>query len=382
MRDKMIRKKKIYKSIVLVCTLSALVFSCIEPFSPPEVNSPVQFLVVDGFLNVGSDTSRVELRYTQNTNDQSAYISESGAKVSVASENGETYDFTEAGNGAYFLPPANMNSDVKYHLIVKTLNGKEYVSDDVAVVTTPPIDSLAYRYDSGLDAMVISVNTHDSQNNTRFYRWKFEETYQYRSAYYSSLIVDATNPDNKQIVSRPENINLCWKTIKSTNIMLGSTIKLSSDQIRDLPLNTVPIYTNKFYLKYSILVKQYGLSQEAFEYWTDLAKTTQGTGSLFDPQPSQVTGNIKNPADNKELVFGYFSASTVASKRIFMQPGLGNYPRCDPPDTLTVGEALDYTGLLLNYFTVGRTDFVLTSTSGCADCRTQGGTNIQPAFWE
>ena len=35
--------------------------SCIEPFSPPEVNSPDTYLVVDGFLNVGQDTSKIEL---------------------------------------------------------------------------------------------------------------------------------------------------------------------------------------------------------------------------------------------------------------------------------------------------------------------------------
>ncbi|WP_229254251.1 DUF4249 domain-containing protein [Dyadobacter sp. NIV53] len=356
-----------------------MVFGCIQPFSPPEINSPIQFLVVDGFLNIGSDTSKVELRYTQNTNDFSSYISETGARVSVASENGETYDFTEAGNGVYFLPPANMSGTVKYHLVVKTLNGKEYVSNDVAVITTPPIDSLGYRYDAGRDAVVISVNTHDPKNNTRFYRWKFEETFQYRAAYYSTLIVDVIN---KTLVFRKDDINLCWKTNKSTNIMLGSTIKLSADEIRDLPLNVVPVNTNKFYIKYSILVKQYGLSQEAFEYWTDLAKTTQGTGSLFDPQPSQVTGNIKNTTDAKELVFGYFSASTVAAKRIFMTPGLGSYPRCDPPDTLTIGEAISSPGAMLISYTGDRSEKVLSTSTGCADCRTQGGTTTKPPFWE
>lgn len=361
-------------SIILV-----LIYGCIEPFSPPEVNSPDSYLVVDGFLNAGNDTSRIQLSYTKNTNDQSAIMFETGAEISVAAENGETYAFTETKGGTYILPPVNLNNAAKYHLNIKTKGGKEYLSEDVPVIITPAIDSVTYQRDLVQDAMVIKVNTHDPANNTRFYKWKFEETYQYRSAYYSGLII---NPEKKEIISRQENINLCWQTVNSTNIMLGSTIKLSNDVIKDLPLNIVPVNTNKFYIKYSILVKQYALSQAGFEYWTDLAKTTQGTGSLFDPQPSQVTGNIRNTANPRELVFGYFSASTVTTKRIFIRPNLGSIPRCDAPDTLTINEALNSgNGLLLNY-SGNRSEFVLSTSHSCADCRVQGGTTIKPSFWE
>ncbi|TDE11984.1 DUF4249 domain-containing protein [Dyadobacter psychrotolerans] len=360
--------------ILLLC-----VDSCIEPFSPPEVNSDEKYLVVDGFLNAGSDTSKIELRRTQNTNDGSAISVETGAKISVEMESGTAYSFTEKGKGAYFLPPINVNLSGKYRLRIKTAGGKEYMSDYVPVTTTPPIDSLGSVYDAERDAMVIKVNTHDPTNKTRFYKWKFEETYQYRAAYYSTLVIDTKK---NEIVYRNEDINLCWKSAFSTNITLGSTIKLSADAIRDLPINVVPISTNKFYIKYSILVKQFGLTQDAFEYWTALAKTTQGTGSLFDPQPSQVTGNIKNIANPKELVFGYFSASRETSKRIFLTPNRGLYPRCDPPDTLSVADALKASGIMLISYQGERMDSVLTTSSFCADCRAQGGTNIRPPFWQ
>lgn len=368
-----------YKKLLPACALSALVFACIEPFSPPEVSSPETYLVVDGFLNVGNDTSRIELRRTQNTNDQSKFTPEMGAKLSVAGESGEVYDFNEEGNGIYYLPPVNVSTTGKYQLMIKTLNGKSYLSENVPVVTTPPIDDLTYQYDQGRDAMVIKVNTHDPQNNTRFYKWKFEETYEYRAAYQSSLIFDS---EKKEIVFRKEDINLCWKTNKSTNIMLGNTIRLSADIIKELPLAVVPINSNKMHIKYSILVRQYGLSREGFEYWTNLAKTTQGTGSLFDPQPSQITGNIKNTADPKELVFGYFSASTVTSKRIFMSPGLGSHPRCDPPDSVTIGDVLKSPGYMMLHFAGRNSEFVLVTSSGCADCRVHGGTTTKPSFWE
>lgn len=365
----------------LAAFLLFILNGCIEPFSPPEVNEDQGYLVIDGFLNVGSDTSRIELSHTQNASATQPAATESMAKIAVEEENGQTYDFIEKGNGSYFLPPRNFNQNSKYRLHVKTINGQEYLSDYVEVRNTPPIDSITGRYDPRQSGMVMAVNTRDTQNNTRFYRWKFEETWEYRTAYYSSLEL-LIRPDNsRRIISRAENINVCWRTVKSGNILLGSTIKLSQDIIKDLPLTVVPVSTNKLYFKYSILVKQYGLTQDAFEYWTSLAKTTEGTGSLFDPLPSQVTGNIKNVANGKELVFGYFSASVEQKKRIFLTPNLGSYPRCSPPDTLSIKEALESSAMLMNYIGI-RSDSVLITSSNCADCRVQGGVTKKPSFWE
>lgn len=358
--------------------LAVILNGCIEPFSPPEVNSDASYLVVDGFLNVGLDSSRIILSRTQNTSEKTVSLKELGAKISVEGESGETYNFEEKGKGLYVLSPKNYLSSAKYRLKIKTRNNSEYLSDYVAVKRTPPIDSITYKVDKGRNAVVVFVNTHDPKNDTRFYRWKFEQTYEYRTAFYSGL---DRNFDTKTIVTRNGDISHCWRTLNSTNITLGSTIKLSQDVIKDLPINVVPIETNWFYIKYSILVRQYALSQDEFEYWTSLAKTTQGTGSLFDPQPSQVTGNITNTANPKELVFGYFSVLTEETQRIFIERGLGTYPRCEAPDTLTLVEGFKGGGLLLNYYGM-RSDSVLMTNPFCADCRLQGGTVTQPTYWK
>jgi len=354
-------------------------YACIDPFSPPEVNSVEKYLVVDGFLNMSKDTTKIELRRTQNAQEKTAPTPELGAKLSLEGEKGEMYPFTDRGKGLYILLPGVLNRAVKYRLNITTKNGQQYVSDFVAVSKTPPIDSVTYNFDKVLNAMVIKVNTHDATNSTRFYRWQFDDTYEYFAPYFSGLEVVG-----KELLGRQKNINQCWKSGKSANIILGSTIKLSRDEIRDLPVNIVPVASNKLLTRYSILVKQYGLTQEAFEYWTSLSKTTQSTGSLFDPQPSQVTGNIRNKANPKELVFGYFSAAVEQEKRIFMEPRLGYYEtcvidtlplRCSTPDVECV---FNTQKLLLTY--VGLTD-VLAVAPSCADCRVQGGSTTKPSFW-
>ncbi|MCF0065278.1 DUF4249 domain-containing protein [Dyadobacter chenwenxiniae] len=357
---------------------------CIVPFSPPEVSLDEQYLVVDGFFNVGgNDSSRIELRRTQNVNQTDQPLIETGAAIAVEAEKGRTYTFVESGAGTYFLPPGSYDMQDKYRIRIKTANGQEYLSDFVTVSRTPAIDSLAYKLDNVQNAMIFYVNAHDEQNKTQFYRWKFEETWEYESTYSSALeVVDS------QVVSRKENITKCWQNKKSGSILLGSTVRLSNDIIKDLPLNTVPVSTNKLFRKYSILVTQYGLSRAAFEYWTELSKSTQLTGSLFDPQPAQVTGNIKNIADPKSLVFGYFSASTEETRRITISPNLGIFPRCTEPDTIPVQCsgfpddpcAFNTQKLLLTYWGP-RSDSVLVASPDCADCRTSGGTTRKPSFW-
>jgi hypothetical protein len=364
--------------------LMLLVDSCIQPFSPPEVNSDENYLVVDGFLNVsGNDTTRIELRRTQNVNEAAGPTIERGAKLTAEEEGGEVFDFTESRPGVYVLPPRVYNVAGKYRIRIRTSNAQEYLSEFVAVSQTPPIDSLTYKVDNFQKAVIFYVNTHDPRNKTQFYRWKFDETWEYEAPYYSALELV-----NDTVVLRKENINKCWGRKNSGSILLGSTVRLSSDIIKDLPLNTVPISTNKLYIKYSILVKQYGLSKQAFEYWTDLAKTTQGTGSLFDPLPSQVTGNIKNTADPKDLVFGYFSASTEQTKRLTVTPKLGIFPRCVEQDTIPIRcpPRADYecagntAKMLLTYYGF-RSDSVLVAPQSCADCRLEGGNTIRPSFW-
>lgn len=360
------------------------IYSCIEPFTPPETNADQGYLVVDGFLNVSNDTSFITLRRTQNIHDFSMPSTVSNATLYIVSEQEQIYQFNEMGNGQYYLPPYDFSLQNRYQLNIILDNGNTYQSEFVGVSNTPDIDSITYRIDDHMNSVVINVNTHDETNTTRFYRWRFEETHEYVMPYYSSLIgervIEGGRPRNI-ITPRPENINRCWRTDVNKNILLGSTIKQSHDAILSLPVNNVPIETNKFLIKYSILVKQYGLTREAFEYWTTLAKTTQGTGTLFDPLPSLVTGNIRNRENKDDLVFGYFSAGVEKEMRIFINEGLGKYTRCVAPDTLSVGdETLVYAGILLNY--IGeRSDSVLVTSPDCADCRLQGGTIIRPSYW-
>ncbi len=70
--------------------------------------------------------------------------------------------------------------------------------------------------------------------------------------------------------------------------------------------------------RYSILVKQYALTPDAFNFYQNLKTNTEQLGSIFDAQPSEISGNIHNVNNANEPVIGYMSITNVQSLRIFV----------------------------------------------------------------
>lgn len=373
--------------LLLLSLMLYVGYSCVQPYMPPEITQAGNYLVVDGFLNVKPlAKSQIKLSRTQNVNETKLPEAVRGAAVSVEGDKGSRFAFSEALPGTYTLGAVAYSENEQFRLHIKTKDGKEYLSLYVPAMQTPPIDSVTYRMNPDRTGVQIYVNTQDPLNKTRFYRWNYEETWEYQMPLYTGYEVI-----NKKVRPRIEDINTCWGTRKSAQITVGSSFKLSKDMIRDIRIAEVPILGDKLRLKYSILVKQYGVSQKEFEYWSTLSGTNEVTGGLFDAQPSQVTGNISCLSDPNELVFGFFSSSSVEEKRLFITDKLGGTTfldnSCVPIDTLPESEAIrmfqSESHLILVEIPVpGSTvPWYSTGSAACSDCRVLGGTAKRPSFW-
>jgi hypothetical protein len=143
-------------------------------------------------------------------------------------------------------------------------------------------------------------------------------------------------------------------------------------------------------VKYSILVRQFSLTQQAYEYLQNLKRVSEQIGTLFDAQPSQLTGNIHCVSNDDEPVLGFITACNMDSKRIYIgndqvAPWVFGYT-CQKIKVSTNPDSLEL------YFTAGDyipLDFaqplnptpIWASKRDCADCRVQGGTTTKPDFW-
>jgi len=78
----------------------------------------------------------------------------------------------------------------------------------------------------------------------------------------------------------------------------------------------VPIKDPKLSSRYSILVKQYSLSQANYNYYRTLQEMSLSNNLFSQTQPGFLNGNIESPEGQNEVI-GLFSVSSVSEHRIF-----------------------------------------------------------------
>ena len=289
---------------------------CKKPYNPPASSSPNSFLVVEGVINSGGLNTVVKVSHTVKLNDSVGFNPVVDATVSIEGDKGYTFFLiSDAGGGYNSYSGLNLSSAQKYRLRIKTSDNKEYLSDYVEVKQTPPIDSIGYKVQNGL--VDVYVNTHDPANNTRFYRWEYEETWQFHAKYQSVMVLDSNI--NQIVARRPDQLVYdCYGDNLSSHIVLFSTEKLAKDVVFQNPLTQIPLTAEKVERRYSILVNQYAVTQDAFNFYQNLEKNSEQLGSIFDAQPSQLSGNIHSVTNPAEPVVGYVTISNVQTKRIYI----------------------------------------------------------------
>lgn len=378
------------KYIFILADIFLLLTNCVSEFDPPSKGYE-NLLVVEAFLSDGEEPFEVKLSRSIPI-DTSAFIPERGAAISLQEETGEVYNLVESASpGNYqFSGVINVQIGKSYQLHIQTNNGNQYESSNVIMRETPEIDSVTFSYEekptADLKGVQIYVNTHDDQKKTWYYRWEWDETWDFYTPYRSDHVYE-----NGQILLREDNINHCWKNGSSTSIDVATSKNLTEDIISKYPLLYVSTNSDRLGITYSINVRQYALSEESYNYWTELQKATESLGTLFDPQPATVLGNIYNVNDDAEVVLGFFDASSVAEKRIFIRRGdlppirtANYYTHCvDSIVNFNQIEEMLTAGYMLAYETqneFGAFIYVMSYPT-CIDCRFYG-TNVRPDFWK
>jgi len=380
---------------VLVC-LFAIGFSCRKPYNPPLISSNQSYLVVDGVINSGSDSTIIYLSRTVKLNSKLFRNPEQGATLKVESDKNDVYILQETIPGKYITTNLNLPTDRNYRMHIYTSGNKEYASDYVENKITPPIDSVyAVPLTTGVQ---FSVTTHDNTNKTRYYRWDYTESWSYEIGEQASRLIYR----NGQILSRsPDSlVNLCYKYPRhNSSVFLANSAKLIQDVINKLPLGYVDGSTGKITKTYELLVNQYALTSEAYKYWTLLKTNSEGLGTITDPLPSQSITNIHCITNPAEPVIGYVSVSTIAVKRVFLAGR--NLPFAVlAKDSVSCGGGIiwmqpesTFLFRLNQLMASGDTLLVKFETRDdgvggysyenaiCSDCRLRGGTTTKPAYW-
>ena len=149
---------------------------------------------------------------------------------------------------------------------------------------------------------------------------------------------------------------------------------------------------------YSDLIKQYAITADGFNYWTNLKKNTEQLGTLFDLQPFTELGNIQCVNNPDTKCIGFISFTTLQQQRIFVskndliawnyQPIMENVffdmntpnlisthfqPPGGPYGNSLIGQGMDTTNFISR--------FIYYSTNLCVDCTYNDGTTVKPSYW-
>jgi hypothetical protein len=401
-----IRHKRSWFTILII---SLSVYSCIETFFP-ELDNSLGMLVVDALVTDESRPYDVYLSRSVSSL-KSKITMVKGAIVRVSDNSGNVFVLRESGSGHYITDSKKFKGEVgkKYVLYIRTTNGEEFQSDSCTMVGVSKIDRLYFRRnikyseDGKTELEGISFYADGSVTNKEncFVRWDFTEAWKTSVPYFPEFSFSAPNT----FTPVPEKNKYCWKNAISSNILIHSFQDQATPEVKEKEIGFfVPDESDRFNERYSILVNQYAITREEYDFWNRLKQTNEDPGGIFERQPYSISGNIKNLKNPKDPVLGYFQVASVSSMRLYVNyyqvVNLKlplSYPYCDIR-TIQIGDSTetgkvttlteiysyltkhDSTMLRPYYNNFGLLRGMIITSRKCADCSTSGNP-VKPSFW-
>jgi len=383
--------------------ISLLTCSCIEeykiqemvPFESPDI-------VIQGRIASGSE-SVFYLSKTQPIGSEEKAESILNAEITIVGQNGyespkATFDIEE---DCYIINTQDLPDNTLYAVLIKA-EGETYQSDFQELFITPSIESVSYKERE--DGISIHVTSYGNEGNSPYYLWAYEEDWEFHA------------PDNinglkgipvysKEIYNLPfldENGNnpylYCWGHNGSKHINIYNTTILTENTAKEVELFRIPIDDVRISYIYSILVKQYSLSPEGYQYYSLIKKYSEESSGIFTPIPSEVKGNVSCISNPEIKVLGYVLASTCQTKRVFIYES--DFKQiCSEYDSGCISAgwgdnffnlnkiytegviAMTYNGELSDLLNPNLTETIFY-TRECIDCRVvKGSTKKRPDFW-
>ena len=385
------------KTTILLLTLLMLA-SCVEEFKIPNTVSEKyeSELVIQGRILSGENSAIFISQTSSFGSGIGKGKSIENAKVSIIGQNGYESDIAQYDNqkGYYVINTINLSQNTQYAVKV-VLDGEIYQSEFQELQASPEIDEITYKENA--DGISIHVSTHDSEDGRRAYMWTYEEDWEFHAD------INFVNVSNIRVLYNEDIYPVegwnnpylyCWGHQDSGIIHIYSTGNLKENVVKEHELFRIPKDDIRISYIYSVLIKQWSLNDEAYNYFKTLKLYTEETGGLFAPLPAEIDGNVKCISNPDIKVRGYVLAATIVEKRIFIYESdfeklNSEYSNCSFD---TPGGYLGWEASWLSSVASGNS--IIFTQSGnvdetailyrrnCFDCReTKGATKKRPDFW-
>lgn len=381
------RINKAYRIIALLAGM----FSCITPYVPDIEPSEQDLYVVMGQVTDSEGYQYASVSISSETADP-RFIPVAGCLVFIHDDEGQDFLMEDLGNGDYraWIGQEALAPGRSYHLRVITPSGEEILSAADTMPESPEIGAVYFQLETlptsdpanPLEGIRFYADLDATGTDSRYFRWELEETYEYHMDYAREWYYDGTT---HKVDPPDKSTQVCWYTSAVKDIFTLSTENLSQNTYTAFPLHFVDNTTHKLTVMYSLLVRQFALSEAAFLFWDKLRTNSQSAGGLYEKQPLPVDGNLYLSGAPGKRVLGFFSAVSVKTGRIFIENVEGLIldpaPLCIGPVPLGIFGWSEFDPSEYPIWFTRIDGQVHTLEDRCIDCRLSGGVNVKPGFW-
>jgi hypothetical protein len=294
--------KRIFILILLFASLCLQ--SCLEEVKIATRIEPNK-LVIEGLITNDPSNQFLRLSLTKNYSNFTEIEPVKGAFVELRSKNSPPVKFSAQANEIGIYAPSEVSFAGKigeeYAIYIKLIDGREFTSAPQKLPAPVPIENLNSEFIRNPQfGFEIKLGFKDPAKTNDFYRWTAKGFYQRKSI-------------GVPVRFNAFCCNRCWveKEEKAVNIFADNLTNGSS-------IKNIPVYISPFYIlgQHLIEVNQYTISQATYQYWRKFKEQNGRTGTIFDPIPSPLYGNVINTKNPNDIALGYFEVSAISKKRL------------------------------------------------------------------
>jgi len=327
-------KMKIYHALALFLCL--ILCSCLTEYEATDIDQIADVLVIEGiitddvtFITLSRSMNLTNYLYSNEFSDMTLNYAHY-ARVYVECDDDTVFPAENLGfsnNGQYTIKTGKLEPERRYRLKIEMdepdpdcspSSGQVvlcpsktcvYFSDFLYPIQTPEIDSIFWSKRIQGQQVNIHVSTRSTNNKMLYYRWSYKEDWEIRPE-----IKTSAYPDH------------CWATSINTELLLGSAERTVGGRVTEV-LTGMMSSNPKLSQLYRIDVKQNAISKRAYDYFANIKKNAELSGSLFAPVPSELRGNISCITYPEKPVIGYIDVSLTTYKRRYIYRYDGAYER-------------------------------------------------------
>ncbi len=281
----------------------------------------------------------------------------SGASVQVCDDEDNCIPFFEVARGQYSTAMNATPGEVgkTYHVEITLADGTNIASQPETMKAPVPIERVYWEYDPATvveTGFTVYVDTEDLKGEKNYYKWETDNYYPYSERFCFTRFYER----NVQFISSDKNVD--------------------GNLISRMPVKVVAYSSTSMFVSQ---VYQLTISARAYEFLDNIKKQANTSGSIFDPPPGFLRGNLFNVNDSGNEVLGYFIVAAASRKDVVIDRSV---PDSEPrPFVFPVKEPL-YCGdpcdpLCVSYG--GGTCGNRPCPPDCVDL--PGITNIAPEAW-